>query len=160
MRTGFRPRRDIITGGADQRSSAAHVHRPVFHQGSSLTQWTIRTGSLKARIIAPQRSRQWLSALGLCVFTPRRERDPRRTKFELPLLYLHRNRDVTPSREHTLEMSITGSLGGTRIKLQACSHHVNASTGEHHTVVAPVAQPRRPCTREVPCTLKWVFCPG
>jgi hypothetical protein len=85
------------------------------------------------------------------------ERDPTREKFALPLLYLHRQGELTPPTERTLQIQVSGLSAGTEIQIEAISHHVNVTTGERHTVTESFKTPDRPCTADAPCTLQWTL---
>lgn len=79
------------------------------------------------------------------------DRDPDRRQFELPLLYLHRQREAAPRAERTLEVSMVGLAGDTEIELEAISRHVDKSTGERHDLGARFVLP------DDPCTVRWTF---
>jgi hypothetical protein len=83
-------------------------------------------------------------------------RDPARQKFELPLLYLHRERQATGAAERTLSVQLSGLGAGTKIQLEAVSQHVNVSTGTSHTETESLFSDR-PCTADDPCTIRWTF---
>jgi hypothetical protein len=85
------------------------------------------------------------------------ERDADRVKFDLPLLYLHHQREATEATERTLEVRIVGLAGATEIQIEAQSLHADVTTGEHHRAVATFRTPERPCTTQDPCTLGWTF---
>jgi hypothetical protein len=87
------------------------------------------------------------------------ERDPGRQKFELPLLYLHHERQATDAAEQTLTLQIAGLAGGTALHFEAVSQHTHAYTGEPHTLNKRFVLPERPCTPADPCTLRWTFDP-
>jgi len=83
-------------------------------------------------------------------------RDPGRQKFELPLLYLHRERQATAAAERTLTLQLVGLGAATEIQLEAVSQHVNVSTGVSHTETENFFSDR-PCTAADPCTVEWTF---
>ena len=80
------------------------------------------------------------------------ERDLERSKFDLPLLYLHREREATANADRTLAINIAGLAGGTEIEVEVISHHENAYTAERHTQRERFVLPDRPCTGDDPCT--------
>jgi hypothetical protein len=84
-------------------------------------------------------------------------RDPGREKFELPLLYLHHDRQAATVAERTMTIQLAGLGAATAIQLEAVSHHVNVSTGASHTETASFITPDRPCTAADPCTVEWTF---
>ncbi len=88
------------------------------------------------------------------------ERDPQRSKFQLPLLYLHHEREAAPADERTLDVEVTGLAGGTMLQLEAVSRHANAYTGEPHTLRERFVLPGRLCTAADPCRLRWTFDPA
>jgi hypothetical protein len=85
------------------------------------------------------------------------ERDAQRERFDLPLVYLHRQGEITPETERKLEIQITGLAARTSIQIEAQSHHTDVSTGFHHTLTTSFTAPDRPCTVEAPCTFEWVI---
>jgi hypothetical protein len=85
------------------------------------------------------------------------EQDPDRGKFDLPLLYLHRQREATDVTEHTLQIRVSGLAGGTVVQVEAQSVHADVTTGKRHLVSARFVTPDRPCTAHDPCTLSWTF---
>jgi hypothetical protein len=88
------------------------------------------------------------------------ERDPHHVKFELPLLYLHHERDATQVAARTLQISLAGLGGGREIEVEAISQHANAYTDEAETKTQRFLLPDRLCTGDDPCTLQWTFDPG
>lgn len=84
-------------------------------------------------------------------------RDPARPAFDLPLLYLHRQREAAAQADRTLDLSLTGFAAGTRIVAEVVSRHVDRSTGERHTATTDILLPDRPCTPEDPCAVHWTF---
>jgi hypothetical protein len=87
------------------------------------------------------------------------ERDPHRVKFDLPLLYLHHERDAAGAAERTLEVEITGLAGGTELQIEAVSRHANAYIDEPQIIRERFVLPERPCTAFDPCTMSWTFDP-
>ncbi len=86
-------------------------------------------------------------------------RDPNWDKFDLPLLYLHHEREAAAAAERTLDIEIAGLRGGTALQIEAVSRHADAFTGEPHTLAQRFVLPERRCTADVPCTLQWTFDP-
>ena len=84
-----------------------------------------------------------------------RESDPE--KFDLPLLYLHRERQAMPETDRTLDIQVAGLPAGTPIQMEAQSRHVDVTTGERHTAAKRFVLPDRPCTSETLCTVHWTF---
>jgi hypothetical protein len=85
------------------------------------------------------------------------DRDPDRETFTLPLLYLHRQRSAATEADRTLDINLSGSVGGTEIEIEAISQHVDVSTGQRHTVTGRFPLPNHPCTQDHPCTVRWAF---
>lgn len=85
------------------------------------------------------------------------ERLPDWEPFELPLLYLHREREAAAHTERTLAIDISGLEGGAEVELEAASRHVNVATGEPHRETVRASLPDRPCTAGDPCTVRWTF---
>jgi hypothetical protein len=85
------------------------------------------------------------------------DRDPGRENFALPLLYLHHQRIAATEADRTLVINLSGPVGGTEIKIEAISHHVDVSTGYRHTVARRFLLPHHPCTQDEPCTFHWTF---
>jgi hypothetical protein len=88
------------------------------------------------------------------------DRDPGRQKVQLPLLYLHRQRDAAGEAERTLRIDVTGVPAGAELLIEATSYHVDRSTDQRHTVTGRFTTPDRPCTPEYPCTARLVLDPG
>jgi hypothetical protein len=84
-------------------------------------------------------------------------REPGQPKFDLPLLYLHREQEVTAASERTLDIEIAGLAAATEIQIEAVSQHANVSTGASHTETANFITPDHPCTAADPCTVEWTF---
>jgi hypothetical protein len=103
--------------------------------------------AIQVTLSAPQTTTSW------------DERDPQRVKFDLPLLYLHRQREVAGPNERTLEIRIAGLAGGMALQVEAVSRHEHAYFGEPGTLTQRFLLPERPCTPEEPCTLQWEFEP-
>jgi hypothetical protein len=85
------------------------------------------------------------------------ERTPDGEPFELPLLYLHREREAAAHTDRTLTIHISGLEGGAEVELEAESRHVNVATGERHRETARTLLPDRPCTADDPCAIRWTF---
>jgi hypothetical protein len=85
------------------------------------------------------------------------DRDPDQSRFALPLLYLHREREATPQADRTLAVNLSGPVGGSEIEIEAVSYHANVSTGDRHRAARHFRLPNRPCTQEEPCTVQWAF---
>ncbi len=86
-------------------------------------------------------------------------RDPFRTRFELPVLYLRQERNDTAELERTLTLSLTGFKGGEEIAFEIMSQHIDISTGIQHTQARQVTLPDRECTPDDPCVLRWTIDP-
>jgi hypothetical protein len=84
-------------------------------------------------------------------------RDPGRQKFDLPLLYLHRERQATTAAERTLIIQLAGLGAATEIQIEAVALHQDVSTGASHTETTNFTTPGRPCTAAEPCTVEWTF---
>ncbi len=78
-------------------------------------------------------------------------------RFELPLLYLHHERDAAAPAERTLTVYLSGLEGGSEVELEAASRHVNVATGERHRGAMRALLPDRPCTADDPCTVLWTL---
>jgi hypothetical protein len=102
-------------------------------------------GGIRVTVSAPYSSISW------------DERDAARERFDLPLLYLHRQRQATGALERTLTLQISGLPAGSELQLEAVSQHVDVSTGKPHTMSALVVTPDRPCTTEHPCSISWAL---
>ena len=88
------------------------------------------------------------------------DRDPALGKFDLPLLYLHSQREATLDADRTLDIHIAGLPLGSAIQIEAVSRHADVTTGERHTATQRFILPDRPCASETPCTVHWTFDPG
>jgi hypothetical protein len=83
--------------------------------------------------------------------------DPDQQKFDLPLLYLRREREATAEADRTLDIHIAGLPAAEEIQIQVISRRLNASTGMQHRETRGHRLPDRPCTSEHPCTIQWTF---
>jgi hypothetical protein len=88
------------------------------------------------------------------------DRVPERLKFDLPLLYLHREREGTAEADRTLAIGISGLAGQTDIEIEVVSRHVDISTGEQWTETKSFPLPNHPCASDDPCTFEWTFDPA
>jgi hypothetical protein len=88
------------------------------------------------------------------------ERDAERKKFDLPLLFLHREREAAPEAQRTLNIDIVGTVPGTEITVEALSQHVDVTTGERHAVSQVFATPDHRCSFDALCELEWVLDPA
>jgi len=84
-------------------------------------------------------------------------REPGQPKFDLPLLYLHHEREVTAIAERTLGIEIVGLAAGAEIQVEVLSWHVDISTAERQAETRRFFLPDHPCTADDPCTVEWVF---
>jgi hypothetical protein len=84
-------------------------------------------------------------------------REPGRQKFELPLLYLHHDRQTTTVAERTLTVQFVGLGAATEIQIEAVSLHQDVTTGVSHTETTSFTTPDRPCTAAKSCTVEWTF---
>jgi hypothetical protein len=87
------------------------------------------------------------------------ERDPDREKFELPLLFLHRQREMTPATERALEISLAGIESGSQVVIEAVSQHENVVTGKRHTETMSFLPDQR-CSSDDPCVIQMVLDPS
>jgi hypothetical protein len=103
---------------------------------------------IQVRLSAAQTTTSWNAA------------DSTPEKFELPLLYLHHERDAAPAPERSLDVAITGLPPTNRVQIEVISRHLNVSTRNRHREVRSFALPDRPCTPDAPCALRWTFDPA
>jgi hypothetical protein len=87
-------------------------------------------------------------------------RDPGRATFDLPLLYLHRQRQGSVEADRTLAIGIAGLAGGTEIEVEVVSLHTHVSTGRRQNDARRFVLPDRRCTSDDPCTVQWTFDPA
>ena len=87
------------------------------------------------------------------------DRDPARERFELPLLYLHRQREPTAPAERTLLISLTGIGAGSEVVVEATSQHENVATGGWHSERMHFLSDRD-CTGYAPCSVQMVLDPN
>jgi len=87
--------------------------------------------------------------------------DPERPRFDLPLLYLHREREGAAEADRTLAINISGIAARTdiEVEVEVVSWHVNGSTGDQQDETRSFVLPDRPCTSDDPCTVQWTFDP-
>ncbi len=84
------------------------------------------------------------------------ERESDRERFELPVLYLHRQRETTPAAERTLEIGLVGLAAGNEIEIKVVSFHEDVTTGRPVTARMSFLSDRR-CTANAPCTVDWTI---
>jgi hypothetical protein len=84
-------------------------------------------------------------------------RDTERQTFDLPLLYLRREREATAVVDRTLAIRIAGLPAAAEIQIQVISRRVDISTAIRHRETRSYRLPDRPCTSEHPCTIPWTF---
>jgi hypothetical protein len=87
------------------------------------------------------------------------DRAPGRPKFDLPLLYLHHEREGTAEADRTLAITISGLTGGIDIEIEVISRHADVSTGEKRAKTRSFPLPNHPCTPDDYCTVRWTFDP-
>lgn len=80
-----------------------------------------------AQTMAPSGVQVGLSALQRTTSYDMRDAD--RSKFDLPLLYLHREREGAAEGDRTLTINLSGLAGGTEIEVEVVSRHEDISTG-------------------------------
>jgi hypothetical protein len=78
--------------------------------------------------------------------------------FELPVLYLHHEREAAPAKESTLTVELSGVRDG-QVVIEALSLHADPDTGAQRLESALFTLPDRGCTVEVPCSLRWTLPP-
>jgi hypothetical protein len=77
--------------------------------------------------------------------------------FYLPVLYLHHERLASAAQERTLNVSISGLMGGVRVELEALSWHTDRATWEPHRQAQRTLLPDRACTAAGPCVVRWTL---
>jgi hypothetical protein len=87
-------------------------------------------------------------------------RHTERTRFDLPLLYLHHERQPADRADRTLTIAVSGLAGGAEIEVEAVSRHKNVSTGRRHREARRFVLPDRPCTSDDPCMVHWTVDPA
>jgi hypothetical protein len=87
------------------------------------------------------------------------DRDPDHVKFDLPLLYLHRQHEPAPAADRTLDILLAGLPTGLAIQIEAVSRHADVTTGKRHIRTQRFV-PDRPCTSDAPCLVQWTFDDG
>ena len=85
------------------------------------------------------------------------EGDPAQERFDLPLLYLHREREPALEHERTLHIHIAGLAAAAEVQIEAVSRHVDYLTLERFTTSQHFRLPDHPCTFATPCTVSWMF---
>ncbi len=103
------------------------------------------SGEIQVTVSAPYTTLSW------------DERDPERVKFDVPLVYLHRQREATPAAERTIEITVSGLPPSTEIQVELVSHHLNVATGEPHKASQDFVAPGRTCTSAAACVLRWTL---
>ena len=84
-------------------------------------------------------------------------RDPARQEFDLPLLYLHRERKAAAETDRTLVLDLSGVEGGDEIEVEVVSRHADPSTGARFSASRIFVLSDRLCTLDEPCTVRWTF---
>ena len=87
-------------------------------------------------------------------------RDSARQKFDLPLLYLHRERAGAAEAERTLTIGLSGLSGGTEVEVEVVSRHADITTGNRREESRRFTLPGHSCTSDNPCTVGWTFDPA
>ncbi len=88
------------------------------------------------------------------------EREPDHHVYDLPLVYLHRERAAAAEADRTLEISISGLERGGEVQIEVISHHPDISTNGPHRAMRRFRLLNRPCTHDDPCVLKWALDPA
>jgi hypothetical protein len=148
----------FATGCAEDVSSSAlglqgHVssvdpglQRPDQNQVVEAVAWPVLDdAALQVQLSAPQTT---------ISYDDRRSRD---IKFELPLLYLHRQRDATPAAARTLQVRIAGLVAGNEVQLEAASWHADVTSAAQHVETMSFVSPKHPCDVANPCHIQWTF---
>jgi hypothetical protein len=125
----------------------------------------IASASLTGRWSAnldPSLARRQVSPVKLTLSAPHTtiswdERDPERERFELPLLYLHREYEATAEAERTLEITISDLVQSTELQIELVSQHTNVVTGERHKEKMHFAPSDRSCATKTRCTIRWTI---
>jgi hypothetical protein len=124
-----------------------------------LTRSAAATQNSKSKVAAPSSDVQvMLSALHET--TSWDEREPGRHMYDLPLVYLHRERAAAAEADRTLEISLSGLSGGGAIQIEVISHHPDISTNAPHSATRRFRLPNRLCTQDEPCVLRWPLDPA
>jgi hypothetical protein len=79
--------------------------------------------------------------------------------FELPVLYLHHEREATSAEDRTLTIEVSGMRGG-QVAIEARSLHTDRGTGAQRLETASFSLPNRWCTVDSPCSLRWTLPPS
>jgi hypothetical protein len=87
-------------------------------------------------------------------------RDSGCPKFDLPLLYLHRERTGATEGDRTLTISLSGLSGGTAVEVEVISRHDDITTGNRREESRRFTLPGHPCTSDNPCMVQWTFDPA
>ncbi|MBN1937526.1 MAG: hypothetical protein JW934_22905 [Anaerolineae bacterium] len=77
--------------------------------------------------------------------------------FELPLLFLNRQRQATAEAERTLTIQLAGLAGGRPVEIDLLSLHENPTTNAQHRQSRRVELPDRLCSTLNPCTIAWAL---
>jgi len=93
-----------------------------------------------------------------CVTTSWDDRAAEPEPFELPVLYLHRQREAAPAEERTLTVELSGVRGG-QVTIEALSLHEDRGTGAQRLESTFFSLPDRGCTAKAPCSLRWTLPP-
>jgi hypothetical protein len=115
--------------------------------GSAPLSHTMASPEIQVMLSAAHRTTSW------------DDRVPERPRFDLPLLYLRREREGAAKVDRTLTISISGLVGGTEIEVEVVSLHADVSASEEWEETRRFVLPERPCTSDDPCALQWTFDP-
>jgi hypothetical protein len=103
---------------------------------------TTESSSLQLTLSGPHTSLSW------------DVRDPSQQKFEMPVLFLHRDEAVAEAVERTLTITLTGLPIATEIQLEIVSHHADVTTGAPFQTTKSYLNVDRPCTAIDPCSIQ------
>jgi hypothetical protein len=108
------------TAEAETRGEVSRSAQPMFlSEAVAISETMVSTG-VEVTLSAARSTTSW------------DDRDPARSKFDLPLLYLHREQEKTDEADRTLDIHIAGLTGSTEVLIEVVSHHENAYTAEPH----------------------------
>lgn len=85
------------------------------------------------------------------------DRLTRPDKFELPVLYLHRQRQASDEADRTLTLEIIDLPAALQVQIELLSRHVDISTGDFFRTATNATLPNHDCTSAAPCTLQWTI---
>jgi hypothetical protein len=147
---------DYSSGAASKYGPRLQTKKGLFDESTLSTAFdqvdaaTVTTSattskSVHVRLSAAHTTTSWIAL------------DSTAEKFELPLLYLHHERNAAAAPERSLDIVITGIASETQLQIEVISRHLNVSTRNRHRETRSFVLLDRPCSSDEPCVIRCTF---